>query len=83
MKDKHIKNFNELNDEHYIYESDSEYESKWLMIPNKCEYKGNIYRILDIDLQGGYFTLHDVNAKKGDVWVFPNIDMDECNPVEE
>jgi hypothetical protein len=57
------------------------YESKWNTIPDECEYKGKIYRILNIELQGGYFTLQDLEAGKGDIQVLDNIDMDECIPV--
>lgn len=56
-------------------------ESKWNHIPNRCEYKGKVFRILSIDLQGGYFTLHDINSVKGQVQVLSDIDMDECNPI--
>ena len=57
------------------------YKSKWNMIPGNCEYKGKTYRIINIEMQGGYFTLHDTEAKKGEVQVLENIDMDECNPI--
>lgn len=57
------------------------YKSKWNMIPGSCEYKGKAYRILNIDMQGGYFTLCDTEAKKGEIQVFEDIDMDECNPI--
>ena len=57
-------------------------ESKWNTIPFECEYSGKVYRILNIDMQGGYFTLQDLNAKKGDIQVIDNIDMDKCNPIK-
>ena len=57
-------------------------ESKWNTIPSECEYGGKVYRILNIDMQGGYFTLQDLNAKKGDIQVVDNIDMDKCNPIK-
>ena len=57
-------------------------ESKWNTIPSECEYDGKVYRILNIDMQGGYFTLQDLNAKKGDIQVIDNIDMDKCNPIK-
>jgi hypothetical protein len=57
-------------------------ESKWNTIPFECEYIGKVYRILNIDMQGGYFTLQDLNAKKGDIQVIDNIDMDKCNPIK-
>ena len=53
---------------------------KWDMIPSQCEYDGKIYRILNIDMQGGYFTLQDLEAKKGDVQVI-EVDMLDCNLV--
>lgn len=55
--------------------------SKWNTIPSECEYDGKVYRILNIDMQGGYFTLQDLNVKKGDIQVVDNIDMDKCNPI--
>lgn len=58
-------------------------ESKWNIIPANCKYKDKVYRILNIDMQGGYFTLHNVQAQKGEVQVLENIDMDECDPVED
>jgi hypothetical protein len=57
-------------------------DSKWNTIPSECEYDGKVYRILNIDMQGGYFTLQDLNAKKGDIQVVDNIDMDKCNPIK-
>jgi len=57
-------------------------ESKWNTIPFECEYSGKVYRILNIDMQGGYFTLQDLNAKRGDIQVIDNIDMDKCNPIK-
>ena len=57
-------------------------ESKWNTIPFECEYSGKVYRVLNIDIQGGYFTLQDLNAKKGDIQVIDNIDMDKCNPIK-
>jgi hypothetical protein len=57
-------------------------ESKWNIIPSQCDYDGKVYRILNIDMQGGYFTLQDLNAKKGDIQVIDNIDMDKCNPIK-
>ena len=57
-------------------------ESKWNTIPSECDYDGKVYRILNIDMQGGYFTLQDLNAKKGDIQVVDNIDMDKCNPIK-
>jgi hypothetical protein len=57
-------------------------ESKWNTIPSECEYDGKVYRILNIDMQGGYFTLQDLNAKKGDIQVIDNIDMDKCNLIK-
>ena len=57
-------------------------ESKWNTIPSECEYDGKVYRILNIDMQGGYFTLQDLNAKKGDIQVVDNIDMDKCNLIK-
>jgi len=56
--------------------------SKWNTIPSECEYDGKVYRILNIDMQGGYFTLQDLNAKKGDIQVIDNIDMDKCNLIK-
>ena len=56
--------------------------SKWNTIPSECKYDGKVYRILNIDMQGGYFTLQDLNAKKGDTQVVDNIDMDKCNPIK-
>lgn len=63
--------------------SDSEYQNqiKWNMIPGECEYNGKVYRILNIDMQGGYFTLYDTEAKKGEVQVLDDIDMEKCNPI--
>ena len=57
-------------------------ESKWNIIPSQCDYDGKVYRILNIDMQGGYFTLQDLNAKRGDIQVIDNIDMDKCNPIK-
>jgi len=57
-------------------------EYKWNTIPSECEYDGKVYRILNIDIQGGYFTLQDLNAKRGDIQVIDNIDMDKCNPIK-
>lgn len=57
-------------------------ESKWNIIPSRCEYNGKTYRILSIDLQGGFFTLQDLEAKKGDVQVLTDVDMDKCNPIK-
>lgn len=57
-------------------------EYKWNTIPSECEYGGKVYRILNIDMQGGYFTLQDLNAKKGDIQVVDNIDMDKCNLIK-
>jgi len=57
-------------------------ESKWNTIPFECEYSGKVYRILNIDMQGGYFTLQYLNTKKGDIQVIDNIDMDKCNPIK-
>lgn len=57
-------------------------ESKWNTIPFECEYSGKVYRILNIDMQGGYFTLQDLNTKKEDIQVIDNIDMDKCNPIK-
>ena len=56
--------------------------SKWNTIPSECKYDGKVYRILNIDMQGGYFTLQDLNAKKEDTQVVDNIDMDKCNPIK-
>ena len=56
-------------------------ESKWNMIPSECLYKGKIYRILNIEMQGVYFTLYDKEAKKGEVQVIDDVDMDECYPI--
>jgi len=56
-------------------------DSKWNTIPSECEYDGKVYRILNIDMQGGYFTLQDLNVKKGDIQVVDNIDMDKCNTI--
>lgn len=58
-------------------------ETKWNIIPTNCKYLGKVYRILNIDMQGGYFTLQNVQAQKGEVQVLENIDMDECFPVED
>lgn len=69
MGNKHIKRFNESDQE------------KWNMIPSECEYNGKTYRILNIDLQGGYFTLQNLEAKKGEEQILDDIDIDECNPV--
>ena len=55
-------------------------DDKWNMIPSQCEYDGKIFRILNIDMQGGYFTLQDLEAKKGDVQVI-EVDMLDCNVV--
>lgn len=56
-------------------------DSNWNMIPSLCEYQGKRYRILSIDMQGGYFVLQDLEAKKGDVQVLTDIDMDHCKPI--
>jgi hypothetical protein len=56
-------------------------DSRWNMIPNRCEYNGKIYRILNIELQGGYFTLQDLEAERGDIQVLNDIDMDKCIPI--
>jgi hypothetical protein len=45
------------------------------------EYNGKIYRILNIELQGGYFTLQVLEAERGDVQVLDDIDMDKCIPI--
>lgn len=58
-------------------------KDKWSKIPYQCEYQGKTYRILDIDLQGGYFTLYDPEAKKGEVQVLAPIDMEKCNPIKK
>jgi len=55
---------------------------KWNMIPSKCEYCNKIYNIVSIDLQGGYFTLYNPEAIKGDVMIY-NVDMEECNPINK
>jgi hypothetical protein len=74
MRDlKHIKSFNEAI-------SDVS-ESRWNMIPDRCEYNGKIYRILNIDLQGGYFKIQDLEAERGVVQVLDDIDMDKCIPI--
>lgn len=52
------------------------------MIPSECEYDGKNYRILNIDMQGGYFTLQDAEAKKGNVQVLENIDILSCRPIK-
>ena len=66
----------ELPDEIKVY---FEYESVWYnIIPTQCEYNGKVYRILNIDMQGGYFTLDDVD---GDNYI-GEIDMDECTPIK-
>lgn len=57
-------------------------DTKWNFIPSKCEYLGKVYRILSIDMQGGYFTLQDLSAKRGEVQVLGDIDMCKCNPVK-
>ena len=44
--------------------------------PTQCIYKGKTYRILMIDLQGGFFTLHDPNEGVLDL-----IDIEACEPV--
>lgn len=57
-------------------------KNQWNIIPSQCLYQNKVYRILDIDLQGGYFTLQDPEAKeRGDLMVIDNIDMDECYPI--
>jgi hypothetical protein len=56
-------------------------ESKWNMIPDRCEYNGKIYRILNIELQGGYFTLQDLDVERGGIQVLDGIDMDKCIPI--
>lgn len=66
----------ELPDEIKVY---FEYESVWYgIIPSRCEYNGKVYRILNIDMQGGYFALDEVD---GDDYI-ENIDMDECKPIK-
>lgn len=60
-----------------------EKEYQWNFIPNKCEFNGKIYRILNIDMQSGCFTLQDTNAEKGEIQVFEDIDMEDCNPIFE
>jgi hypothetical protein len=60
-----LKTFKELNE-------------KSITLPGRCEYNGKTYRILDIDMQGGYFTLQDLDAKKGDIQVLDNIDIEQC-----
>ena len=57
-------------------------ENKWNIIPTKCLYQNKVYRILNIELQGGYFTLQDPEAtKRGDLMILENIDMDLCDPI--
>jgi hypothetical protein len=56
-------------------------ESKWNMIPDKCEFDGKIYSILDIDLQGGFFTLYNPEAEVGEIQVLNDVDMDLCNVI--
>ena len=61
--------------------------SPWFnLIPGKCIYKGKTWRILDIDMQGGYFTLHRWTGKYKVGRITPgnllkNVDMDKCKPV--
>ena len=79
MKDnKHIQSFNEHQENLNISDVS---DSRWNMIPDRCEYNGKIYRILNIDLQGGYFTIQDLEAERGDVQVLDDIDMDKCIPI--
>ena len=56
-------------------------KNKWKKIPTECVYKDKKYHILQIDIQGGFFTLYDSTAKKGEVQVLECIDMEECCPV--
>lgn len=56
-------------------------DNKWNKIPTECVYKGKKYRILSIEMQGGFFTLQDLTAEKGEVQVLDNINMDECTNV--
>lgn len=58
-------------------------KSNWKKIPTECVYKGKKYRILNIDLQGGLFTLQDLTAEKGEVQVLDNINMEECSRKPE
>lgn len=62
-------------------EDEFQRQIKWNIIPDKCNYLGKKYKILDIDLQGGYFTLCDLEAKRGDVQALTDIDMELCDPI--
>jgi hypothetical protein len=75
-----FKDFLKENSEEKLNISDVS-ESRWNMIPDRCEYNGKIYRILNIELQGGYFTLQVLEAERGDVQVLDDIDMDKCIPI--
>jgi hypothetical protein len=48
------------------------------MIPNKCILNGKIYDILNIDLQGGYFTLFNPEAKRYEVRIINWVDIEDC-----
>jgi len=55
---------------------------KWNMIPTHCIYLDKVYHILNIDMQGGYFTLSNPDAiKRGDTMILDNIDMGLCDPI--
>jgi len=56
-------------------------KTKWNKIPTDCVYKSKNYKILSIDLQGGFFALQDLSSEKGDVQVIENVNMDECLPI--
>jgi hypothetical protein len=55
---------------------------KWNMIPTHCIYLDKVYRIVNIEMQGGYFTLANPEAtKRGDTMILENIDMELCDPI--
>lgn len=45
-------------------------------LPGKCIYQGKEWRILNIDMQGGYFDLHDP-----ELGMLEHIDIEECKPI--
>ena len=57
-------------------------DNKWNMIPTKCLYFEKEYNIVAIDLQGGYFTLYNPNADKGEIMIY-DVDMEKCNPINK
>lgn len=52
-------------------------KESWFKCPTHTKFKNKTWRILSIDMQGGYFTLH-----RPDFGCLEDIDIEECSAVK-